>query len=91
MIPSPVNWSEGKNPSPVFLDNMSVVFNKNNTVIYLNKKTVALSYHFIREHVDDDVAEARKIGTKENYAYPFTNVLVSNELHGFYHTLMENR
>ena len=38
-------------PKAVFMDNVSVVLNAENTGSTLNKKTVALSYHFVREHV----------------------------------------
>ena len=74
-----------RKPSPIFVDNTSMVLNKNNTGISLNKKTVTLSYHFVREHVANDVAEVRKITTKENYADLFTKALVSNEVHLFSH------
>ena len=79
-----------RNLSPNFFDNMSVVLNENNPGRSFNKKTVAFSYHFVREHVANDVVEIRKIDTKENYADPFTKVLVSNEFYGFYHECMVN-
>ena len=74
-----------RNLSPNFFDNMSVVLNENNPGRSFNKKTVAFSYHFVREHVANDVAEVRKITTKENYADLFTKALVSNEVHLFSH------
>ena len=39
------------NPSPIFVDKMSVVLNANIPGISWNKKTVELSCHFEREHV----------------------------------------
>ena len=74
-----------RNPSPIFVDNMSVVLNANNPWSSLNNKPLALIYHFVIEHVSNDVVEVRKNNTKEKYAYPFTKALVSNYFHGFYH------
>ena len=76
------------NTPPIFVKNTRVVLHENNTRRSLNKKTVSSSYHFIRKHMANYVAEFRKINTKENYAYPFTIASVSNDLHGFYHELM---
>ena len=53
-----------KNPSPIFLDNPSMVLNSNNPGISLNNKTVALSYHFVRKNVANDVVEVHNIDTK---------------------------
>ena len=77
-------------PPPIFIDNMSMVLNETNIGISFNKKTVALSYHFVREHVANDVVEVRTIYTKEHYVDPFTKVLVSNEFNGFYLEQMVN-
>ena len=77
-------------PTPIFVDNMSVVLNATNPGSTLNKKTVALSYHFVREHVANEVVEVRKIASTENFADPFTKALVSNDFHGFYHECMVN-
>jgi hypothetical protein len=77
-------------PTPIFVDNMSVVLNATNPGSTLNKKTVALSYHFVREHVANEVVEIRKIASEDNFADPFTKALVSNDFHGFYHECMVN-
>ena len=77
-------------PSPIFVKNMSVVLYENNSEISLNKKTVVLSYHFVRENVANDVVEVRKIDTNKFCARLFTKALVSNKNHGFYHELMVN-
>eukprot|EP00957_Ditylum_brightwellii_P053825 4078105-Ditylum_brightwellii.AAC.1 len=55
-------------PTPIFVDNMSVVLNASNPGSTLNKKTVALSYHFVREHVANAVIEIRKIDSEDNFA-----------------------
>ena len=69
---------------------MSLVLNANNNGSTLNKKTVALSYHFIREHVANNVVDVRKIHTSGNFVEPFTKPLVINDVHGFYHECMVN-
>ena len=77
-------------PTPIFVDNMGVVLNASNPGSTLNKKSVALSYHFVREHVANDVMEIRKIDTTDNYADPFTKALTSHEHHGFFYEVMCN-
>ena len=47
-------------PTPVFVDNMSVVLNVTNPGSTLNNKTVALGYHFIREHVANNFWRGRR-------------------------------
>ena len=42
-------------PTPVFVDNMSVVLNAMDPGITLNNKTIALSYHYGRENVANNV------------------------------------
>ena len=42
-------------PTPIFVDNMSVVLNATNPGSTLNNKTVALTYHFVREDVANNV------------------------------------
>eukprot|EP00957_Ditylum_brightwellii_P178582 13603464-Ditylum_brightwellii.AAC.1 len=37
--------------TPIFVDNMGVVLNATNPGSTLSKKSVALAYHFVREHV----------------------------------------
>eukprot|EP00957_Ditylum_brightwellii_P142977 10894016-Ditylum_brightwellii.AAC.1 len=77
-------------PTTIFVDNMSVVLNATNPGSTFNKKTVALSYLFVREHDANEVVEVRKIASDENFADPFTKALVSNNFHGFYHECMVN-
>ena len=52
------------NPSPIFINNTSMFLNSNNPGISLNNKTVALSYHFVRKNVANDVVEVHNIDTK---------------------------
>jgi hypothetical protein len=46
--------------TPIFVDYMSVVLNASNPGSTLNKKSDALSFHFVREHVANSMAEIRK-------------------------------
>eukprot|EP00957_Ditylum_brightwellii_P184694 14067211-Ditylum_brightwellii.AAC.1 len=62
-------------PTPIFVNNMSAVLNATNPESTLNKKTVALSYHFVREHVANGVVKIRNIDTDDNFADPFTKLL----------------
>ena len=77
-------------PTPIFVDNMGVVLNASNPGSTLNKKSVALSYHFVREHVANDVCEIRKIDSADNFADPFTKALTSNDHHDFFYEVMCN-
>ena len=77
-------------PSRILVDNMAVILNSTNPGSTLNKKMVALTYHFVREHAANNVVDIKKIDSKDNYADPFTKSLGSNEYHGFYYELMCN-
>ena len=76
--------------TPIYVDNMGVVLNASNPGSTLNKKSVALSYHFVREHVANDVIEIRKIDSADNFADPFTKALTSNEHHDFFYEVTCN-
>jgi Reverse transcriptase (RNA-dependent DNA polymerase) len=76
--------------TPIFVDNMSVVLNASNPGSTLNKKSVALSYHFVREHMANSVVEIRKIDSTDNYADPFTKALNSGNHHDFLYEVMCN-
>ena len=77
-------------PTPVFMKNMSMVSNATNIGSTVNKITVALSYHFLRENIANNVVEERKIHTSNNFANPFTKPLAINDFHGYYHECMVN-
>ena len=62
-------------PTPIYVDNMSDVMNASNPASTLNKKHIALAYHFVREHVANNVIEIRKIPSKDNYADAWTKGL----------------
>ena len=67
----------------VFVEKISLVLNVKNPGSTLNKETLALSYHFLMNHVDNNVVEVSKIYTSNNFSDPFTKPLVSNDFHGF--------
>ena len=70
-------------PTSISMFNMSVVFNATHTGGTLNKKSVELSYHFVRGHVAKNVVEVRKIHTSNNFSDPFTKILVGIISMGF--------
>jgi hypothetical protein len=74
----------------IWVDNMSVILNATNPGSTLNKKHVALAYHFVREHVANKIARIRKIDSADNYADPFTKALNSNDFHGFFYEIQSN-
>eukprot|EP00957_Ditylum_brightwellii_P068741 5217901-Ditylum_brightwellii.AAC.1 len=67
---------------------MGIILNTTNPGSTLNKKTVALAYHFVWEHVANGVVGIRKIATEDNFADPFTKALASPQFHGFMHGCM---
>ena len=77
-------------PTPIYVDNLGVVLNATNPGSALNKKHVALSYHFVREHMSSEVVSIRKIGTEDNYADPFTKALNSTAHHDFFYEVLSN-
>ena len=76
--------------TPIFVDNAGVVLNTTNPASSLNKKALALSYHFVREHQHGEVINIRHINTEDNYADPMTKALASPKHHGFFYEIMSN-
>ena len=75
-------------PTPIYVDNMGVVINATDPASSLNKKAVALSYHFVREHQAGKVIQVLKIPTADNFADPLTKALPSKDQEAHYgHTL----
>ena len=56
-------------PTKIFVDNMSVVINAANPASSLNKKAVALAYHFVRQHQAAGVIDIHHIRSEDNYAF----------------------
>ena len=76
--------------TPIWVNNMAVVLNATKPGSALNKKVIALAYHFVREHQSKSVVSIRKIDTKDNYADPFTKALNNTEFHAFFINLLHN-
>ena len=66
-------------PTKIFVDNQSVCINSTNPASTLNKKSVALAYHFVRQHQAGNVVSVIHIGTDDNYADILTKPLPSNK------------
>ena len=77
-------------PTSIFVDNSGVVINASDPGSTLNKKCVALAYHFVREHAANSIVQIRKIDSTDNYADPFTKSLTSSDHHDFFYEIMRN-
>ena len=77
-------------PAKIYCGNMGVVINSSNPVSTLNKKTIALAYHFTREHIANNVVKIRKVDTEDNYADPLTKALNSVKFNGFFYKYLRN-
>jgi hypothetical protein len=77
-------------PTLIWVDNLGVVLNASNPGSTLNKKNIALAYHFVREHQAGNVISIRKIDTKDNYSDPMTKALNSTHHHDFFYELQKN-
>ena len=54
------------------------------------KNHVALSYHFFREHVANNMVLIQKIKSTDNYADPFTKGMNGTDHGGFFHEILHN-
>ena len=77
-------------PSCVQIDNRATTLNTNDPGSTLNKKYIALAYHFVREHVYGKVVKVHKIKTEDNYADPFTKALTSTAHNDFFYQIQRN-
>ena len=77
-------------PTPIYVDDMSAVLNASNRGNTLNKKAIALSHHYTREHVANNVIKIRKIESSQSYSYPMTKSLNSANPHGFFYEIQSN-
>ena len=62
-------------PADIFVDNKSVVLNSTNPASSLNKKSIALAYHFVRQHQAGKVVSINHIRSEDNYADILTKPL----------------
>ena len=77
-------------PSCVYVDNRATTLNTNDPGSTLNKKYIALAYHFVREHVSGKVVKVHKIKTEDSYADPFTKALTSTAHSIFFYQIQRN-
>ena len=77
-------------PTKIFVDNKSVFLNTANPASSLNKKAVALAYHFVREHQAGKVIEINHIKSEDNYADCLTKPLNSTLFRNLLNEFMTN-
>ena len=77
-------------PSCVYVDNRATTLNTNDPGSTLNKKYIALEYHFVREHVSGKVVKVHKIKTEDNCADSFTKALTSASHNIFRYEIQRN-
>ena len=77
-------------PSCVYVDNRATTLNTNDPGSTLNKKYIALAYHFVREHVSGKVVKVHKIKTEDNYADPFTKALTPMAHNIYFYHIQRN-
>ena len=76
--------------TPIYADNQGVIINATDPSSSLNKKTVALAYHFVREHQAGKVISVRKIRSEDNVSDPLTKPLPSTVHMGHFGSFMGN-
>jgi hypothetical protein len=77
-------------PTDIFVDNKSVCINATNPASTLNKKSVALAYHFVRQHQAGKVVSITHIKSEDNYADILTKPLNSNSFRHLVYEFMRN-
>ena len=77
-------------PSTIYADNEGVFLNSVSPASFLNKNFLALSYHFVQEHVANNVIKIVKINSKDNYADPFTKGMGVKKNGAFISNIMRN-
>ena len=78
-------------PTRTYCDNQSVVTNTTEAGSILNKKYLALAYHFCREHFSADVVDIRWIDGKHNLADAMTKALGTTAFHTHMNRAMSNK
>ena len=78
-------------PTTIYVDNKSVFLNAANPASTLNKKAIALAYHFVRKHQFGKVVNIRHIRSEDNYADVLTKGLNSTQHRNLLHEFMTNQ
>ena len=74
----------------VFVGNRSVFLNVTNPPSTLNRKAIALAYHYVREHQSGGVIEVLHIRSEDNYSDCLTKALKSTLHNGLTYQFMTN-
>ena len=74
----------------IFVDNKSVFLNATNPASSLNKKPIALAYHYVREHQAGGVIKSYHIRSGDNYSDCLTKALNSSLHRGLVYEFMTN-
>ena len=74
----------------ILCDNKGVVINSKVPQSTMNMKTIALAYHYVREHQANNMVNICFIPRKEKYADAFTKALDSTVLNDFFCGIMAN-
>ena len=72
----------------ILCDNMSVCINATNPASSLNKKAIALAYHFVRQNQSGNVVQIHHIRSEDNYADLLTKPLPSKPFHDLLYEFM---
>ena len=76
-------------PTKIYVDNKSVCINSMNPASTLNKKSVALAYHYVRQHQAGKVIDINHIKSEDNYADVLTKPLNSNAFKNLVYEFMQ--
>ena len=77
-------------PTKIFVDNKSVFINSANPASSLNKKTLALSYHFVRQYQSSSVVSIQFVKSENNYSDLLTKPLNSTKIRSLLYEFMIN-
>ena len=77
-------------PSVIYGDNLSAIVNVTDPGSQLNKKYLALSYHYCREHFSAGIVDIRKIDGKDNCSDALTKALNGSEFHSHFSEISEH-
>ena len=77
-------------PTTIYVDNKSVFLNAANPASTLNKKAIALAYHFVCEHQIGKVVNIQHICSEDNYADILTKGLNSMRHRNLLNEFMTN-
>ena len=77
-------------PTTIYCDNKAVFINTTEASSILNKKYLALAYHFCREHFSGEVVDIRWIDGKYNLADAMTKALGTTLFHTHMNEAMSN-